>query len=135
MYVLFSDSICRLLAGWRMSAQTMVRLNAAFLIGLLLGCASNLIQPTLTDVQWALSHGYDTTLQEPQQGRALYVRKCAGCHNLHRPEDYSPEDWAKLIDEMTEDEDVELGSGDRRLILQYLTAASARANNTVAQAP
>jgi hypothetical protein len=30
------------------------------------------------------------TLQELQQGRALYIDQGAGCHNLYSPDDYSP---------------------------------------------
>ena len=81
------------------------------------------------------TQGHETTLQELQQGRALYVQKCAGCHNLHRPDEYTPEEWAMRMNEMTKDEDVVLSPGERELIGRYLMAASARVRNTVSLAP
>jgi hypothetical protein len=60
----------------------------------------------------------------------LYVQKCAGCHNLHRPDEYAPEEWAVQLDEMTQEEDLVLSPEQRELIGRYLMAASARVHNT-----
>lgn len=92
--------------------------------GWLQGCMSNLAQPNLEDVQWAVAQGYQTTLQELQQGRALYVKKCAGCHNLHRPDTYSSEEWSYWIDQMIQEEGVDLNLDDQKKIVSYLATIS-----------
>jgi len=115
--------------------QMAIGLLVFSLIGILLGCASYLVQPTPEDVQWAMAQGHETTLQELQQGRTLYVQKCAGCHNLHRPDEYAPEEWDVQLDEMTQEEDVVLSPEQRELIGRYLMVASARVRNTASPAP
>ena len=118
-----------------MSVKIAVGLVSAFLIGWVVGCASHLAQPTPEDVQWAVTHWPDTTLQGLQQGRAIYVQKCAGCHNLHRPEEYPPEEWTGQIDEMAEDEDVVLNPSDRELITRYLITVSSRVRDALPSSP
>ncbi len=101
--------------------------------GWLQGCMSNLAQPNLEDVQWAVAQGYQTTLQELQQGRALYVKKCAGCHNLHRPDAYSSEEWSYWIDQMIQEEEVDLNLDDQKKIVSYLATISRKRNTFAAR--
>jgi mono/diheme cytochrome c family protein len=59
-----------------------------------------------------------------QAGRATYVSKCAGCHHLHRPEEYAPAEWPGLVAKMAPR--AKLSADERRLIATYLSATSAR---------
>jgi hypothetical protein len=120
-------SICSRFAGRRSSPRASPAPGGFILIGVILGCASSLTQPTPEDVQWAQAQGYDTTLDALRRGRSLYVQKCAGCHTLHYPDAYSPEEWAAWINQMAEEQEVKLSPGDEDLILQYLAVAAARA--------
>lgn len=117
-----------------MSTKTLqIWILATILASLLsLGCAAALVQPTVADVHWSESRWPGTTLEELQKGRALYVQTCAGCHTLHRPEAYPPEEWPDILKEMEEemDEDkstsITLDPADRRLIERFLVASSTR---------
>jgi mono/diheme cytochrome c family protein len=65
------------------------------------GCKKNndniksLYTPTSADVT------ANATLQDLQQGRALYISNCANCHNLYSPDDYTPSQWKSILQTMT----------------------------------
>jgi hypothetical protein len=71
--------------------------NAVFLIlaAILVSCVSALYMPTQND---AVSR--NTSLEKLQQGRSLYINKCASCHNLHLPSSYTGTEWAALLNKM-----------------------------------
>ena len=87
------------------------------------GCAA-LAHPTPEDAAWAAAHHPGTTLAELQAGRALYVSHCAGCHDLHRPEEFPPERWQALVAEMAAE--AKLGPVEREQVVTFLRATSAR---------
>jgi hypothetical protein len=89
-----------------------------------MGCAATLGHPTARDAQWASARWSTTTLQDLQKGRAAYVQKCAGCHNLHTAEQYSPQEWEGYVAYMTED--AQLTPEEQVLITRFLASASAR---------
>ncbi len=89
------------------------------------GCAAALVQPTRQDAEWASRRWGETTVAELQEGRAAYVQKCAGCHNLHVPQQYAPEEWEGYVAYMTAD--AKLSPDEIRLITRFLASASARA--------
>ncbi len=90
-----------------------------------LGCAAALDHPTEQDAEWASNRWPQTTLADLRHGRALYVDKCAGCHNLHRAEEYAPEEWQGYVAYMAAD--AKLTTDEQVAIVRFLTAASARA--------
>lgn len=64
----------------------------------------------------------DVTLVQLEQGRTMYVRRCAGCHALHRPEEFAPEQWPRWVEDMTDD--AKLTPEERAAIERYLVIAS-----------
>lgn len=98
-----------------------------------IGCATAVVQPTREDVTWASGLWPETTLEDLQRGRTLYVGKCAGCHHLHRPDEYSADRWRTLVDEMRKEAKVSEEEG--ALILKYLSAASTRLRNPPMREP
>jgi hypothetical protein len=89
------------------------------------GCTAALDQPNLQDSQWASRRWGTTPLEDLRKGRAAYVEKCAGCHNLHLPEQYAPEEWEGYVAYMTAD--AKLTPDEQVLITRFLASASARA--------
>jgi mono/diheme cytochrome c family protein len=103
------------------------------LVLIAIGCATAVVQPTREDVTWASTLWPETTLEDLQRGRTLYVGKCAGCHHLHRPDEYSADRWRTLVDEMRKEAKVSEAEG--ALILKYLSAASTRLRNPPMREP
>lgn len=98
-------------------------------------CTPALLEPTLEDATWAQTRWPDLTLEELHEGRALYVRKCSGCHLLRRPEKYTPAEWSEQIEKMMAEQDVELEPVERIRIERYLTVASERTAELAAASP
>jgi len=103
-----------------------MRLAGAMAAAVLLamGCAGALEYPIDRDVAWSQAHGADVGMEQLQAGRSSYVSKCAGCHHLHRPEEYAPPEWPELVAKMSAR--ARLTADERRLIASYLSATSAR---------
>lgn len=91
---------------------------AALAIG---GCARQL--PPLATAADAQRSGI--ALEELSAGRELVIRKCGGsCHQPPLPSTHRAPEWPRLLDEMAARSNVD--REQRRLILQYLVAMSAR---------
>jgi hypothetical protein len=97
------------------------------------GCSAGLAHPTVEDADWAAAHRPGTTLADLQAGRDLYVHHCAGCHDLHRPEEFPPERWPAIVAEMAAE--AKLAPLDRDRVVTFLRAASARLRSGPAVAP
>jgi mono/diheme cytochrome c family protein len=54
----------------------------------------SLYTPTAADVT------ANATLQQLQQGRALYIDNCNSCHSLYSPDGYSPAQWTSILNNM-----------------------------------
>jgi mono/diheme cytochrome c family protein len=61
----------------------------------------------------------NATLQELQQGRALYIDHCAACHNLYSPDEFSASQWPQVLSSMAPR--AGLSSSNTLLIKKYLT--------------
>jgi mono/diheme cytochrome c family protein len=84
-------------------------LLSAFIALLIFGCSPSLYKPNVAD----------SKLQESLlAGRKLYVSRCSNCHNLHLPNEFTPEAWKKQVDVMQ----VRAGisNDEKTLILNYL---------------
>jgi hypothetical protein len=93
-------------------------------IAVVLACSAALDHPTPQDAEWAQREWPGTTLEELAQGRALYVDKCSGCHNLHVPAEHTPEEWKGYVAYMTAD--AKITPEEAKEIARYLAAVSAR---------
>lgn len=110
----------------RREPEPRTRSNAGLALGVaallaMVGCAT-LAQPGPADAAFAAERWPGTTLDDLAAGRALYVKRCAGCHALYRPERYPPESWAPHIDEMAER--AALKAGERETLLRFLMTMS-----------
>lgn len=67
-----------------------------------------------------------TTLARLEQGRSLYVRRCAGCHMLKDPSAVAADVWPAKIAKMEREHEVRLAHDEAELIAGYLYAMSRR---------
>lgn len=63
------------------------------------------------------------SLEEANQGYALYKNKCAGCHRLHAPSEYTIAKWEKSLAEMYPKARL-TGELEKKLIRDYVIALS-----------
>ncbi len=77
------------------------------------GDTSTLYVPTTSDVT------ANATLQELQQGRALYIDNCNACHGLYNPDSNTPSQWRSILGNMTPR--TNLTAGQAQLVTKYLT--------------
>ena len=104
--------------------------DARFALGMLVAaalaaaCSAALDHPTPQDAQWAAREWPGTTVEDLAQGRALYVDKCSGCHNLHLPAEYPPEEWKSYVAYMVAE--AKITPEEEAAIARFLAAASAR---------
>lgn len=61
----------------------------------LIGCATALYVPTNND---AIKK--NVSLETLIQGRNLYINKCASCHNLYLPSQYTKQQWIPILIKM-----------------------------------
>lgn len=81
---------------------------------LLAGCTPGLYLPSAKDTSATAS------LQELMDGRALYIGKCSGCHNLYVPARFSESVWRGNIDRMQGRAHID--ESQKSLIVKYLLA-------------
>jgi len=111
-----------------MVMQHFSRFAVSLVVALAMGvaCASGLPEPTHADVGWAKARRPESTLDELQHGRKLYVARCAGCHALKSPDMLPPGKWIGEIAEMRTKHGVAIADREELLIAQYLDTMSAR---------
>jgi hypothetical protein len=72
------------------------RFVAAAAVLLIAGCGISLYAPTEANV----NKRHDATLDEMREGRELYVQRCSSCHSLHRPQEFTSDEWSGWLDKM-----------------------------------
>ncbi len=87
-----------------------------------MACTPALRYPTSTNLRSAEKLGIQTTLEELEHGRRLYVRSCGGCHALRLAEDYTPEKWQRIAPAMAKK--AKISNEDAYLIFAYLRTSS-----------
>jgi len=93
-------------------------LGPAVLALVLAGCAPALPQPQPADARAAQVAFPGTTEADLERGRTAYVRRCAACHILHRPNELPAARWPAVVVEMTER--AKLSSAEAADITRYL---------------
>ena len=96
-------------------------------LGMTAACSGTLRHPTLQDAELLASRWPGTTVADLERGRSLYVRRCSGCHNLYRPQDYTPERWPRLVDEMAHK--ARLTGAERDDMVRFLVAVAGDAES------
>jgi hypothetical protein len=61
----------------------------------------------------------NATLQQLQQGRALYVDNCGKCHGFYNPDGFSSSQWNSVLSSMAPK--TSLSSGEIVLVMKYVT--------------
>jgi cytochrome c5 len=84
----------------------------------LCACTASMLAPTVVDEGYAKQKWEDATMEQLNEGYHLYVNKCAGCHHLHNPKDYTEEKWRKEMPEMGKRAYLSLADQDK--ILRYI---------------
>ena len=104
-----------------MKAKKFFYLQVLFAVALILtgsctkqgGNTSALYSPTAADVTAT------ATLEELQQGRAIFIDNCNACHQLYLPDNYSPSQWRSILTNMSPR--AGLSSAQTQLVTKYLT--------------
>jgi len=98
----------------------LVRFAALAALGLALGagCAAALPRPTSETVARAQGRWPDSTLEQLERGRAVFVQRCAGCHALPLPDSRSEPEWQKVLDEMADE--AKLTPDERVLVERFI---------------
>lgn len=82
---------------------------------LLVSCSPALYRPTPSD---ALQAGTD--LDNLLAGRALYVKHCGSCHNVHLPAQFTRSQWEIKLPEMQQK--AKISDKETKLISDFLLA-------------
>jgi cytochrome c1 len=91
---------------------------------LLIGCATvSTLQPKETDLASMQEKVPGISFEEAKQGFKLYKFNCAGCHYLHKPNDYTISGWEKVLPEMLGKAKI-TSEKERQLIKNYLFTKS-----------
>ncbi len=93
----------------------------------LCSCATVVPEPTLATMLRASQRWPGTTLRDLNEGRAVYVRKCSGCHSLHTPDEFTPREWESKVPEMMVR--AKLTPTEANLVIRYLASSSEIARN------
>lgn len=89
-------------------------------------CVSAIPQATEADLGVARERfGDAVTVADLDGDRSLYVKRCAGCHNLYEPTRKSPNAWPATVADMGARGDIP--QGDLKRIERYLVTMSGRA--------
>jgi cytochrome c5 len=99
-------------------------LGLATAVALAAACSAALDHPTPQDAEWAQREWPGTTVQDLARGRALYVDKCSGCHNLHLPAEHTPDEWKSYVAYMVAE--AKITPQEQASIARFLASASAR---------
>jgi len=102
----------------------MKKLSIAILIFASACAATKGIAPNATDLPAMQQKVPGITLERANQGFALYKNKCAGCHRLHSPSEYTISKWKRTLNEMYPKAKV-TSEEEKKLISDYLFSLSA----------
>jgi mono/diheme cytochrome c family protein len=92
----------------------------------LLGCAAALPHATEADAARVTANFPGETVPQLEHGRALYVERCAGCHQLREPASETPLAWPNLVVQMRDEHGVHLTTDEEQGIVAYLVSVSSR---------
>jgi hypothetical protein len=95
-----------------------------FILLFLAGCAATKsFVPTPSDLSSMQQKVPDISLEKANAGYALYKSKCASCHRLYAPSEYTISKWEKTLIKMYPRAKV-TSEEQKKLIRDYLVALS-----------
>ena len=89
-------------------------------------CAPALPEPTSAHVALAQRSDPNTSLEDLQRGRTLYLRRCGTCHALRDPSAYDAGELRAQVERMEKVHSVRLSDEEEADILRYLTTTGSR---------
>lgn len=122
-----SESAPRPVRGSPLLRAAALAASGALLLAGCAGGARSIPDPTAKHLEFAEKNGYPSTLPSLKNGRRLYVNRCSGCHNLHKPSEIPSQEWPALVRDMAEN--AEINEDQVRDITRYLVAVSAAAES------
>jgi hypothetical protein len=102
--------------------QLPVAVLAALLLALA-ACSGGIPRVTPELVAHARDTWPDMDAPRLDAARSLYIARCAGCHQLYRPIDYSASRWPKLMERMAQKSKLTPDQGEE--LLRFVLAARA----------
>jgi hypothetical protein len=105
--------------GWHFLLHYKILITLIMAIAFLVfyECAPALYMPATADAQ-RTGIALDTLIE----GRNLYLKNCASCHNLYPPERFTAKEWNKNVTRMQSK--AKINNGQKEMVLKYLTAKS-----------
>lgn len=95
-----------------------------FVASLVVACASgSKMQPGERDLAMATQKVPGITINELKEGYKLYVENCSGCHQLHKPDEFTGPEWRAILPEMFSRVNG-LADSKKNLIKDYVIAKS-----------
>jgi len=96
---------------------------------LLVSCAVKLVTPTQTDADRVQSKFPNYTLAELNQGKVMFEKHCAECHNLKNPAKFTEKEWQKEVPKMVKKNNKKypnniIDTQNQELILKYVITMS-----------
>jgi len=103
-----------------------LRFIALAALGLMLGagCAASLPCPSAATATRAQGRWPDATLDQLEEGRAVFVQRCSGCHALPLPDSRTEAQWKKVLDEMAAE--AKLTADQRVLVERFVLSVRTR---------
>jgi hypothetical protein len=104
-----------------MSARARLILSAIVVILFIVeaGCSKQGTDTSALYIPTAADATATATLQELQQGRALYVDYCGKCHGFYNPDAFSPTQWRNVMTSMAPK--TSMTAGEVNLVTKYVT--------------
>ncbi len=85
---------------------------------IIFGCGTTLQTTAEADFNKKNHRWEGYTFAEFAKGRELYVGSCGGCHLLHRPAEFTEQQWSDILPEMIDR--AKLGDAERESIFRFL---------------
>ena len=82
------------------------------------GCSKNAADTSSLYTPTNANVTANATLQELQQGRALYISNCNSCHALVSPDNYTPAHWKSVVSSMAPR--TGMSTSEILLVIKYL---------------
>jgi hypothetical protein len=77
------------------------------------------LQPTPEEVAMVQATKPDVTLEALQSGCQLYIQKCANCHRVYYPANYTATEWQHLLPKMFKKAKIS-SDIEKKLLQQYI---------------
>ncbi len=83
------------------------------------GCTKNSTDTSGLYIPTSSDATANATLQELEQGRALYIDNCGACHSLFSPDAYTPARWRSILNSMAPK--TTMSASEILLVTKYVT--------------